>query len=102
MMRGKATKACLLVLLATVLATGSLRPQPARAVDTAVIVVSSIAAYVVFVVGATWLIYTRRQQPLQGFVPQEPARFGDKNERPGLRLAPECQPRDGTMPIAGW
>ena len=98
----KATKVALLVVLATILGTGTLRPQPARAANTAVIVVSSIAAYVVFVVGATWLIYTRRQQPLQGFLPQETARLGEEDERAGVRLAHECQPREGTMPLVCW
>ena len=100
--RRTAKKARLFLLLLAFLAFGTVRPRPARAVDTAVIVISSIAAYVVFIVGGTWLVYTRKHTSQQPLMPEADLLDADRRESGTMRLAPHCRTADGTMALLCW
>jgi hypothetical protein len=93
-------KAVVSLLLLALLAYETARPRPARAVDTAVIVVSAIAGYVAFILAGTWLVYTRKQPKQRAFLPEKP--LPEKDERERLHLGPECRTADGTMPVLCW
>lgn len=95
-------KAALGFLLLALLAFETARPRPARAVETAVIVVSAIAGYVAFVLAGTWLVYTREQPTQRALLPEKPLLARDGASPPGFRLGPECRTGDGTMPVLCW
>ena len=105
----KATSVILAAVLFAVLTSGTLRPQPASAVGTAVIVVSSIGAYVIFVFGMTWIVYGNRwKDPDQELVATalDAHRFDDRLhdqfDTPRVRMAPNCRTTDGQVPLLCW
>lgn len=100
-----------LAVLLAVLSSGTLRPQPARAVSTAVIIVSSIAGYVVLVIGLTWIIYGHRYNDPdqdQDLVATASGanrfddRLRDQFDTHGVRTVPNCRITDGQVPLLCW
>lgn len=85
--------------LAMVLATGAVCPRPARAVDTAVLVISSIAGYVAFVVLGAWLVF--REAPSSALLPAD-GTPGEPASGGGLRPGHRCPAPDGGIPVVCW
>jgi len=76
------------------------RPRPARAVETAVLVIGSIAAYVAFVVGGAMLL--RPETPASsGFVPMEQPLRDDRAE-PGVHFAYRCDQDSPDLKLVCW
>ena len=99
-MKGKRVVAIL--ALVSMLALNAVRPRAARANDTAIIVVASIAAYVAFVaIGAT-LAYGRGARIAPAFAPgPPPAEQRPQNDR--LRVGPACAPdANGNVTLICW
>lgn len=105
----KARSVLLLAVMFAVLTSGTLRPQPARAVSTAVIVVSSVAGYVVAVAAITWIIRGRRyRDPDRELVAaaSDAHRFNDRLrdqfDTHGVQTVPNCRITDGQVPLLCW
>lgn len=86
-----------LTVVLTILCMGIVRPRPAQAVDTAVLVIGSIAAYAAFVVVGT--ILTRRYIATSEELMDPPPR--DQQE-PGVRFAPHCRQNSPTLKLVCW
>jgi hypothetical protein len=95
-------RAALGLLLLTLFACETARPRPARAVDTGVIVISAIAGYVAFIVGGTWLVFTRKHRHQQPFMPHAELSEHDRRMPGGIRFGPDCRSPDGTVPTLCW
>jgi hypothetical protein len=100
MSRKRIRRTVVLTLIVALVGTGSFRPRPARALDTAILVIGSIAAYAAFVVAGT-IIYRRSTTSAWGLVPQErpPDR---KRNAPRIQFAPRCKPAAGGLTLACW
>jgi hypothetical protein len=80
---------------------GFVRPTPARADDTAVIVVGAIAAYAIFVAIGAWVIYGR--QSSSEWSDKPPDLRDAAADRGGVRFGSRCPPTaDGPLPVACW
>src|SRR5262245_20963644 len=91
----------ILAILLT-LSIGTLSPRPAKAVDTAVIVISSIAAYVVFVFVGAYIVYGRNPSPLE-LMPGPVGADHPEDGRPdGVRFGYGCRQADGNLTLACW
>lgn len=90
------------LLLFALLAFETARPRPARAADTAVIVVSAIAGYVAFILAGTWLVYSRKVPRQSALLPQEPLPARGEVSPLGYRLGPQCRTHDGATPVLCW
>lgn len=89
-----------LVLIIALAFVGTLRPRPAHAVETAVIIIGSIAAYAAVVVAGTMLM--RRNTPASwGLMPLDPEARDDRPE-PTLRLAPGCRQTAAGVTLVCW
>ncbi|HVO22671.1 MAG TPA: hypothetical protein VMW56_03480 [Candidatus Margulisiibacteriota bacterium] len=87
-----------LTVVFTLLCMGIVRPRPARAVDTAVLVLGSIAAYVAFVSVGTLL--TRRYTATSMELMEPPPR--DDQQEPGVRFAPHCRQNSPNLKLICW
>ena len=87
-----------LTLVLTMLCIGIARPRPARAVDTAVLVIGSIAAYTAFVVVGTLLTrrYTATSEELMDPLPRA------EHLEPGLHFAPHCGQNSPDLKLVCW
>ena len=89
-----------LTLVAAVFSVGLVRPRPARAVDTAVLVIGSIAAYVAVVVAGTMLM--RHNSPSSwGLLPTD-ERLQRDPPQPGVHLAHRCKQSSGNLNLVCW
>jgi hypothetical protein len=96
-MRSK--KALVILVLSVTLVFNVALPSRARAVDTAVLVISSIAAFVAFVVAGTLL--TRQKGPFT--LQQTPEDLSQvKDRRDGVRFGTGCPMNDGRPALACW
>ncbi len=95
----RARRTVVLTVIIALLCVGT-RPRPARAVETAVLVIGSIAAYVGFVVGGAILM--RPEAPASsGFVPMEqPLR--DARAEPGVHFAHRCNQDSPNLKLVCW
>lgn len=94
-------RAVTVTVIVTLLSAGAATPRRAHAVDTAVLVISSIAAYAAFVaIGAYFVFRDTPNPPLlpSAVPPDEVEQGGAAPLRPGYR----CAQRDGTLTIACW
>lgn len=85
----------------TTLSIGTVSPKPARAIDTAVIVISSIAAYAAFVFIGAYIVYGRTPNPTLMPAPtdlDDPQDARDGGVRPGYR----CRQADGNLTLVCW
>jgi hypothetical protein len=87
-----------LTVVLTILCMGLVRPRPAQAVDTAVLVIGSIAAYAAFVVVGT--ILTRRYIATSEELMDPPPR--DQQQEPGVHFAPHCRQNSLTLKLVCW
>jgi hypothetical protein len=87
-----------LTVVLTMLCTGIVRPRPAHAVDTAVLVIGSIAAYAAFVVAGAWLM--RRNTPASWELVDPPPR--DEQREPGVHFAPHCRQNSPNLKLVCW
>jgi len=78
-----------------------LTPKPARAIDTAWLVLGSIAAYVTFVVIGAWLVF--RDTPNPPLMPSqtEPGRPWE-SQGDGVRMAHRCPQDAGNFTVVCW
>jgi len=96
-MRSK--KALVILVLSVTLVFNVALPSRARAVDTAVLVISSIAAFVAFVVAGTLLVRNKGPFTLQP-TPEDLSKTADR--RDGVRFGPGCPLKDGQPALACW
>ena len=89
-----------LTLVATVFSLGIVKPRPARAIDTAFLVLGSIAAYAAVVGVATWL-WRRNTTSSWGLMPMD-ERLRDQQPEPGLHLANHCTQDDRNLKLVCW
>ncbi len=87
-----------LAVVLTMLCTGIVRPGPARAVDTAVLVIGSIAAYAAFVTVGTMLM---RRNTSASWELMDPPLRADQQE-PGVRFAPHCLQNAPNLKLVCW
>ena len=88
-------------VITTVLCAGTVTPRRAQAVDTAVLVISSIAAYVAFIAIGAYFVFRGSENPpfLASEVPPDAAdEPGSGVVRPGFR----CAQRDGQVTVVCW
>lgn len=79
---------------------GTIRPCPARAVDTTVLIIGSVAAYIGVVVAGTVLM--RRSTPASwGLMPTEHG-AADERPDPGARLGHRCRQTAGNLTLVCW
>jgi hypothetical protein len=89
-----------LTVVTAVLFTGVIRPRPVRAVDTAILVIGSIAAYVAVVVAGTMLM--RRNSPAAwGLMPMDQRRL-DAQQEPGVHFGHHCHQNSSNLKIVCW
>lgn len=89
-----------LTVVIALLGVGILRPRPAHAVETAIIVVGSIAAYVAVVVAGTMLM--RRNTPAEwGLMPMD-QRLRDDRPEPGVDFAHRCKQDSSNLTLVCW
>ena len=87
--------------IVTFLGAGAVTPRRVHAVDTAVLVISSIAAYAAFVALGAYLVF--RDTPNPPLLPSEtPA--DDDTAADGIRVRPghRCAQRDGNVTVVCW
>jgi hypothetical protein len=78
-----------------------LTPKPARAVDTAWLVLGSIAAYVTAVCIGAWLVF--RDTPNPPLMPSPTDVEGPwEQHQEGVRLGLRCAQDSGNLTIACW
>ena len=101
---GRPRRAVALVLIVALLAALTLAPRRAEALsdgEIAGIVIGSIAGYVVLIMIGTVAVYGWKRKK-----PAEPLPIELIQPRPaatdGFRLASQCAPRDGQMPLFCW
>jgi len=85
--------------IVTLLSAGTVTPRRAQAVDTAVLVISSIAAYAAFVAIGAYFVF--RGTPNPPFLPSETPpdeTEGSRSLRPGYR----CAQQDGNVTVVCW
>jgi hypothetical protein len=87
-----------IIILLTILATGILRPAPARAVDTWVLVVGSIAAYVAVVAVGT-ILYRRSRSASELLDTQRDA---DAAQRERVNFVQRCPQNSGNLTVVCW
>ena len=96
--RGRRT--VVLTAVVALLCTGVLRPQPAHAVETAILIVGSIAAYAAVVVAGTLLM--RRDTPAEwGLMPMD-QRLRDDRPDPGVNFAHRCKQDSSNLTLVCW
>jgi hypothetical protein len=86
-----------LTVVLTLSCVGILRPRPARAVETAVLVVGSIAAYAAFVAVGTILM---RRNTSASWKLMEPPR--DDRQEPGVHFASHCRQNAPHLKLVCW
>lgn len=83
-----------------VLSTGLMAPAPARADNTALIVIASISAYVGVLLVATYLVY--RTPPPDSFAAMPVPPEDDRRTQPPVKLAPRCAQQSGGLTLVCW
>ena len=86
-----------LTVVFTMLCMGIVRPRPARAIDTAILVIGSIAAYVAFVAAGTMLM--RRNSPASWELVDNPR---DDQQEPGVHFASGCRQNSPNLKLVCW
>ncbi len=95
-------KTVVVLALLVAFAVGVLAPRPARALnteDTAILASSLAVGYVLFVVGATLLVYGNKPHmmlPAREPLPRKPA------THPRVKWAWHCRQPDGNLALACW
>jgi hypothetical protein len=92
----------LLALFLIMLVTGTARPRPARADNLPLIIGAGVGIFVVVVLTGTWLVYGRKHDRKELFVPEAELPPGAREGGDGVRLAPNCRPTDGQAPLLCW
>lgn len=92
----------LLTLFLIALSIGMARPRATRADNLPLIIGVSVAAFLVVVLGGTWLVYGRQYDRKQPFLPDPELPPGAREGFEGVRFAPHCRPTDGEAPILCW
>jgi hypothetical protein len=90
-----------ILVVLTLLSTGIVRPKPAHAVNTAWLVLGSIAAYVAAVCLGAYLVYGRNSEP-QLLVDVTNPDFGRDRAADGLRPGYRCRQADGDLTLVCW
>ncbi|MCK6555870.1 hypothetical protein L6Q96_15035 [Candidatus Binatia bacterium] len=94
-------RAMAVMTIVTLLCAGVVTPRRAEAADVAVLVISSIAAYVAFVALGAYLVF--RNTPNPPFLPSETPPDGTGGpEASGLRPGYRCAQRDGNLTMVCW
>jgi hypothetical protein len=87
-----------LTVVLTMLCMGIMRPRPARAVSTAILVIGSIAAYAAFVTVGTILM--RRNSAASWELMDQPPR--DDQHESSVRFAPRCRQNSPNLNLVCW
>lgn len=95
------------LLMAAVLGMGIHSPRPARADDTALIVVGSIAVYFGVIFGATWYLRNRgsgfSESSVSPFLPGGQLPSTAAPSRPGsVRVGPDCAALKQGLSVVCW
>ena len=95
-----AKKAVVLLVAVAVFGVTTLRPRPAHAISDWGLAGIGVAAYAVFVITMTIVVFGGKSAPLTAEDGKSPL---DKERDPGtVRLGNDCNSTDGNVPIACW